>query len=180
MIMDTEKLSQWLMVASHIGILGGLVMVGFQINQDTELTRLQMFSDITSSRIQLHEALLGDNPAPVVMKSLTHPEKLTLEELRIMDAYLLTSVNEARRRTVLSREGLRVGAVEEENLLLFYFGNRFAQAGWKEFTSEGEDMDNEVNVELDRIIRSAANTDMTIGFFRSLGERVGIESTEEM
>jgi hypothetical protein len=180
MIMDTEKLSQWLLVVSHIGILAGLVMVGIQINQDSELTRLQMFSDVTSSRIQLHEALLGDNPAPVVMKSLTHPEELTLEELRIMDAYLLMSVNEARRKTVLSREGLRVDAVEEENLLIFYFGNRFAQEWWKEFTSEGENMENEINVELDRIIRSAANTDMTRSFFRNLGERISIKSTEDI
>jgi hypothetical protein len=81
---------------------------------------------------------------------------------------------------VLSREGLRVDAVEEEALLLFYFGNRFAQEWWQEFTSEGEDMENEINVELDRIIRSAANTDMTRRFFRNLGERIGIKSTEDI
>ena len=84
--MDMDKANQWLMVTSHLGILAGLILVGIQIKQDNELTRLQIFSDTTTSRIQMHEALMGDNPAPMVMKSLTHPEDLTLEELPIMDA----------------------------------------------------------------------------------------------
>ena len=41
-------------------------------------------------------------------------------------------------------------------------------------------MENEINVELDRIIRSAANTDMTRSFFRNLGERISIKSTEDI
>ena len=176
--MDMDKLNQWLLVASHLGIIAGLILVGVQINQDNELTRIQIFSDTTASRIQMHEALMGDNPAPIVMKSLTHPEELSLEELRIMDAYLLSAVNEARLRLVLAQNGLRVDSTEEENLLLFYFGNRFAQEWWKQFISSGEDMKNEHNIELDRIIGSAENTDMTLGFFRGLGNRLNIKSVE--
>ena len=97
-----------------------------------------------------------------------------------MDAYLLSAVNEARLRLVLTQEGLRVDSTEEENLLYFYFGNRFAQEWWKQFTSSGEDMENELNVELDRIIGSAENTDMTLEFFRSLGKRLNIKSTKEI
>lgn len=175
-----DKFNQWLLLLGHLGILAGLILVGVQIKQDNELTRMQIFSDTTASRIQMHGVLMGDNPAPVVMKSLVHPEELSLEELRIMDAYLLSAVNEARLRMVLAQEGLRVDSTEEENLLLFYFGNRFAQEWWNEFTSEGEDMENNLNVELDRIINSAANTDMTPGFFRGLGKRLNIKSAQEI
>ena len=178
--MSLDKLNQWLMVISHLGIFAGLVMVGIQINQYNELTRLQIFSDTTNSRIQMHQSILGDNPAPVIMKALMNPEDLTHEELRIMDAYMLTAVNEARLRMVLAQQGLQVDSVEEENILLFYFGNRFGQAWWNEFISEGEDTENELNIELDRIIRSAADTDMTRKFFRGLGQQLGIKSTEEI
>ena len=178
--MNMDKANQWLMVFSHLGILAGLILVGIQIKQDNELTRVQIFSETTSSRIQMHESLMGDNPAPTVMKSLTEPENLTLEEIRVMDAYLLTAVNEARRRMVLAKEGLRVDSAEEENILIFYFGNRFAQEWWKEFTSNGENMGNDLNIELDRIIRSAADIEMTLDFFRNLGKRLSIKSTEEM
>ena len=178
--MNMDKLNQWLMVASHLGILAGLILVGVQINQDNDLTRMQIFSDTTTLRIQMHEALMGENPAPVVMKSLMHPEDLSLEELRVMDAYLLSAVNEARLRLVLAQAGLRVDSTEAENLLIFYFGNRFAQEWWKQFTSSGEDMENALNVELGRIIRSAENTDMTLDFFRGLGKRLNIISTEDI
>ena len=71
--MNMDKANQWLMVFSHLGILAGLILVGIQIKQDNELTRVQIFSETTSSRIQMHESLMGDNPAPTVMKSLTEP-----------------------------------------------------------------------------------------------------------
>ena len=123
---------------------------------------------------------MGEDPAPVIMKSLVHPEDLSLAELRIMDAYLLTAVNEARLRLVLAREGLRFDTVEEENMLRFYFGNTFAQAWWSQFTSDGEDMNNDINAELDRIITSASDLDMTRSFFESLGGRLSIKSAENM
>ena len=178
--MDVDKVNQWLMVTSHLGILAGLILVGMQIKQDNELTRLQIFSDTTTSRIQIHEAVMGDNPALVVMKSLTHPEDLTLEELRIMDAYLLAAVNEERRRMVLEESGLQVTAVEEEDLLLFYFGNEFAQAWWQQFMSDGENRDNHFNEEMIRRIESAAELNMTTDFFRKLGQRLNIKSTQDM
>ena len=121
---------------------------------------------------------MGNNAAAVVMKSLYDPKELTLEELRIMDAYLLTAVNEARRNMVLAREGLNVAIVAEENLLEFYFGNRFAQEWWKQFFSEGEDKSNEINQELDRIITSAVDPDFTRRFFQTLGDQLEIKSTE--
>jgi len=37
--------------------------------------------------------------------------------------------------------------MEEENMLMFNFGNRFAQEWWKEFTSDGENMENVLNIE---------------------------------
>ena len=80
--MNMDKANQWLMVVSHLGILAGLILVGAQVKQDYDLTRIQIFSETTSSRIQMHGSVTGDNPAPIVMKSLTHPEDLTLEEIR--------------------------------------------------------------------------------------------------
>ena len=151
--------------------------MGIQIRQDAELTRVQIFSDATHARIQMHESMLGDDPAPIVMKSLTRPEALSLDELLVKVAYLLTAVNEARLRLVLAQEGLRVDSAEEENILSLYFGNRFAQSWWNQFIADGKKMTSDINRELDRIIRSAADTNLTLSFFRELGEQLNIRST---
>ena len=178
--MDLERVNHWLLLFSQTGILVGLILVGLQIQQDNELTQLQIFSETTSSRIQLQEALIGEDSAAIVMKSLTQPELLSLAELRVMDAYLIAAVNEERRRMVLRDNDLQVDAVEEEDVLLYYFGNDFAQAWWQQFVSEGEDMTNKYNIEMNRKIAIAKDRNFTLEFYRGLGERLNIQSTKDM
>ena len=165
--MKLEKLNQWLLLASHVGILGGLILVGLQIRQDTEIAKVQLFSEITSSRIEMAGALLGENPAPIIAKSLTDPDALTLSEMYVVDSYLIRGLNEARRERVLNRVDLDIGIASPENGLAFYFGNEFAQKWWVEFTKSGEDMDNEVLREIDELIRSA-DPDFTMDVFKGL------------
>ena len=165
--MNLDKLNQWLLLISQLGILMGLILVGFQIQQTTELAKVQLFSDITSSRIEMAGATLGENPAPIFAKSLTDPDALTMAELYVMDAHLIRGLNEVRRAQVLKRVGLDIGITAHENLLAFYFGNEFAQKWWENFIKEGEDMD-DVLIQIDRLIRSM-NTGFTTNVFESLG-----------
>jgi hypothetical protein len=114
----------------------GLVLVAYQIRQDVELTKVQLFSDATSSRKEWNQAMLGSDPMDVVMKPIENPSALTLAELHIMDAYLVGAVNELRRLELLDAAGLAVN-VDVEGLHHFYFGSRFAKAWYEEFRQPG-------------------------------------------
>jgi hypothetical protein len=131
-IMQTESLNRWLSLAANIGVILGLMMVAFQIRQDVELTKVQLFSDATSSRKEWNQAMLGSDPMIVVMKSIENPLDLTLAELHVMDAYLVGAVNELRRLEMLEAAGLSVN-VEVEGLHHFFFGSKFAKAWYEEF-----------------------------------------------
>jgi hypothetical protein len=131
-IMQTESLNRWLSLGANIGVILGLVMVAFQIRQDVELTKVQLFSDATSSRKEWNQAMLGSDPMTVVMKSIESPSNLTLAELHVMDAYLVGAVNELRRLEMLEAAGLNVN-VEVEGLHHFFFGSKFAKAWYEEF-----------------------------------------------
>ena len=121
--------------------------------------------------------MLGENPSPIVVKSLVEPESLSLEELRVMDAYFVMAVNEIRREGVLRRLDLEVDEEASfENLVPFYFGNEFGQQWWRQFMSEGEEL-NEVNRLLDDLVRSA-DPDMTLTFFTDLQDRLA-QRTED-
>jgi hypothetical protein len=152
--MQLDKLNQWLLLISQLGILMGLILVGYQIQQTTELAKIQLFSDITSSRIDMAGATLGENPAPTIAKSLTEPEALTLEELYVMDAFLIRGLNEIRRAEVLRRLGLDIGISTSENIHAFYFGNEFAQKWWAGFMEMHAEDD--VLIEVDGRIRSVS------------------------
>ncbi|MBW2269462.1 MAG: hypothetical protein JRH16_12880, partial [Deltaproteobacteria bacterium] len=151
--MNLEKLNQWLLLFSHLGILGGLILVGLQIRQDSEIAKAHLFSDITTSRMEMAGVTLGENPAPIVAKSLSEPETLTPAELLVMDAYYIRAINEARRSLVLKEVGLDLGIGAAENIIQFYFGSEIAQSWWRVFVSS-HDAD-AVLRDLDRLVRSA-------------------------
>ena len=163
--MHLDKLNQWLLLVSQLGILAGLILVGFQIRQATELTKAQLFSDITSSRIEMAGPTLGENPAPTIAKSLMEPEALTIAELYVMDAFLIRGLNEIRRAEVLKRLSLDIDISTSENTHAFYFGNEFAQKWWAGFMEKHSEDD--VLITIDGLIRSTS-PGLTMNIFESL------------
>ena len=161
-----DRLNAWLLLASHLGIIASLVLVALQMRQDQELTRAQLYSDATTARMELHYRMMDPETARVVIRSISDPAALTLEELRVMDSYLLAAVNENRRRLVISSMDLDAEYGAAENSLMFYFGNRFAKTWWDRFKGEGEVMDSAL-VTLDREI-AGFDDDWTMTFFEEL------------
>ena len=86
--MDSIRAGYWVQVAANVGILAGLLMVGVQINQNSELVREQLDHATWTDNLNLHLAMMGENPAAAVAKAIENPSALTVEETRILDAYL--------------------------------------------------------------------------------------------
>ncbi len=47
--MESSKIGYWLQVGANIGILAGLILVGFQINQNTKISH----ADLTARSYEL-------------------------------------------------------------------------------------------------------------------------------
>ena len=135
--MGTTKLNSWLGFVANIGVILGLVLVAYQINQEAELTKIQLFSEATSSRKEFNQAMMGSDPMEIVAKSVERPHELTLAELQVMDMYFISALNELRRLEQLREAGLAVDA-EVEGFHVFYFGSNFAQAWFEEYGGENE------------------------------------------
>jgi hypothetical protein len=135
--MVTTKVNNWLSFGANMGVVLGLVLVAYQINQEAELTKIQLFSEATSSRKEFNQAMMGSDPLQVVAKSVERPHELTLAELQLMDFYFISALNELRRLEQLREAGLAVDA-EVEGFHHFYFGSNFAQAWFKEYGGKNE------------------------------------------
>ena len=61
--MDSIRAGYWVQVAANVGILAGLLMVGIQINQNSELVREQLDHATWTDNLNLHLAMMGENPA---------------------------------------------------------------------------------------------------------------------
>ncbi len=162
--MKAEKVNSWLSLGANIGVVIGLFLVAFQINQDAELTKVQLFSEHTDSRREWNQEMMGENPMAVVAKSIEHPEELTLAELHMMDMYFVAAINELRRLEVLKQAGLEIDA-SVEGLQVFYFGSNFAKAWYQEYGHQTE-----LQAIQDKI--NAVESDWVVSFFDSVLARI--------
>ncbi len=90
--MDASKLGNWLQVSANIGIVLGLVMVGVQLKQNSDLTRIQLLYEESRRTVDLESTIVGERGAEVWAKSIEDPENLTLADVRIMEALLWSFV----------------------------------------------------------------------------------------
>ena len=140
--MNTQKYSGWLQVSANLGILAGLVLVGFQMQQNTNLLKTQLIYDESSRYIQNERLMQGENPAEVWAKSIESPSELTLAEQRIIESIIWVSVEEWRSAYALAKIGLlddewKTRVTNEAGFLL---GNEYGRAWWKT-VSEGNPSD---------------------------------------
>ena len=135
--MKEGQITRWLTLGANVGVVIGLVLVAFQIKQEADLTKVQLFSDHTDSRREWNQAMMGDRAMEVVAKSIESPHELTLAELQIMDMYLIGALNEIRRLEVLKAAGLDVVA-QVEGMQSFAFGSNFAKAWYEEYDGDDE------------------------------------------
>ena len=88
--MDSNKLANWLQVGANIGLLGGLVLVAIQINQNSDqlgqshqLVRAELLSNFYDAWITIDSSKQSENFAEVLSKSIAKPKDLSLKEMVI-------------------------------------------------------------------------------------------------
>jgi hypothetical protein len=59
--MDRKKLNWWLTLLANLGVLGGLVFVGFEIRQNTSQLRADASHSITASVNEMNAGIYADS-----------------------------------------------------------------------------------------------------------------------
>ena len=104
--MNPSAFSTWLSIAANIGLIAGLVLVGVQINQNSELLRLQMI-DQESRRATDHEKVyVGEIGAETWAKVISDPRNLTLTEQRVAESLIWSMFEAWRNSYKLHQAGL--------------------------------------------------------------------------
>lgn len=107
--MESSKFGYWLQVSANIGILAGLILVGFQIAQSNSLTASQLLSNSIESQITRDLAVLGETPNLSMMRVMYEPEKATREDYVVADSVYMVIIRQLLRTELLTREGLYGG-----------------------------------------------------------------------
>ena len=172
--MNNSKLSNWLQIAANVGIVVGLLLVGVQLKQNSDLLKTQMLYDESRRAVDLETLVVGENGAEVWAKSISDAKNMSLPEQRIMEA-LLWSFSEQLRSTRLLAE---LGLLEDEEWRLrvrsetaFYLANDYGKAWWINYSTGNaalpDDLIAEVNLRLSQV-----DEDFTAGYAKAIMELV--------
>jgi len=135
--MDTDKVNRGLTLAANIGVLGGLILVAFQIHQNTEITKAQIANDYYLADMQLELAMMGDNPASSWTKAIYTPNDLTNEDAAVVDRYFNYGLVQIQRLQKMHELGLADDDWENRiGYLGWHLGNEVGRRWWA-YSKEG-------------------------------------------
>ena len=105
--MDRENLNSWLSLIANIGVLGGLLFVGYEIRQNTVQLRAESSRSITESVNDLNIGIYSDSEfAAVLIKGTEDRAALSPVERYQFDMYQFSRLNIAEYVLDLEREGV--------------------------------------------------------------------------
>lgn len=119
-----------------LSVLAGVGFVIWELQQQRELLRLEMFSEGTITNREIFMSGAGENPAIVLAKACEGSESLTTEDLMVLNFYYNETIETINRMRLLEN-GLYPVDAWESNLLegrfSFIFSTAAGRAWWESF-----------------------------------------------
>jgi hypothetical protein len=131
--LNLSRTSGWLPIATNLAVLFGLLLVVYELNQNSTLARVALKNEGTVTENQVWQALMNDAPNDVIAKSVECPERLTYSDYIVLDSYLFTALNNVYRNYEVAKEGLFTQSdwkSEVEGYAHWYLGDEFARTYW--------------------------------------------------
>lgn len=172
--MNDGKLSSRLQIAANVGIVVGLLLVGVQLKQNSDLLKTQLLYDESRRSVDLETLVVGENGAEVWAKSISGAKSMSLPEQRIMEALLWSFVEQLRSTRLLAELGL----LEDEEWRLrvksetaFYLGNDYGSAWWANYSDGNTSLPDDLKAAINSRL-SEVDTSFTAGYARDIMDAV--------
>jgi hypothetical protein len=153
--MNYRKVSDWLQISANLGIVVGLLLVGVQLKQNSDLLKTQLLFEESRRAVDLETLVVGENGAETWARSISSASELSLSDQRIMEALLWGFVEQLRSTRLLAELGLLDDdewrwRVRSESA--FWLANDYGRAWWMNYADSNtllpDDLISEVNLRL--------------------------------
>jgi hypothetical protein len=162
--MSTTKPSNWWGVLGNLGLLLGLVLVGYQIMQTNDLARADMISQGVNAGLTLDLAVVGERGAETLAKVNHSSDDLTDEDIAILANIHRAYIGIAMRQVIMRENGMS-GYPESTHAQDFAFlmNSAFGRMYWdevKDFLAFPDSFISEVDKSLDALDPNSSRTDV--------------------
>jgi hypothetical protein len=158
--LNLPKPKSWVTLLANVGLLAGMLLVAYEINQNSQLARIALVNEGNVASNQFWANVMGENPAQVIGMAHECPEAMSYSDFFAMDAFLYTGMNFLYRNYELAKEGIFTEEDWQKQVEVYtnwYIGNQFGRAWWHE---EGryffeEDFVNHVDKQLEGTVKDS-------------------------
>ncbi|MEM7099000.1 MAG: hypothetical protein AAF541_12135 [Pseudomonadota bacterium] len=77
----------WAQILTNVAIIGGLVLLIYELNQSRDLVRAQVVDSVYGAAVTRNLALLGESPERAIAKSYFQPEHITESEAVVLSQF---------------------------------------------------------------------------------------------
>ena len=103
--MNLDQLNKWLTLVANLGVLAGIVLVAFQLKENTDATRVQSAYALNDTTIGGDIGCMGDTTADAVTTAYFKPQELTEAQVLQTWCYLELGVMAAQTTWFAYRDG---------------------------------------------------------------------------
>jgi len=107
--MDMDRLNRWIALGANVAIFLGLILVVYEIRQNSALVRAQIVATAFSDQKALAIAQMGEDYAEVFARSIQDPTSVTLEEVAVLQSAFEARLVEFRRNGIMEELGVFTG-----------------------------------------------------------------------
>ena len=138
--MDTDRVNRWMSLGASLGVLAGIILLAYEINQATLTTRAEMISSHHDRWVTIDLSWQDREFAAAWAKAMEDPKELTLTEMIQMNGFMWSYFDHINTNRVLWEMGVLddLSSTPEEIIssnTYIFFGNKFSQA-WLEENRE--------------------------------------------
>jgi hypothetical protein len=176
--MNYGKLGNWLQISANIGIVFGLVLVGVQLKQNSNLMKTQLLYEESYRATELESRVVGENAAEVWARSISDAKSLSLADQRIMEALLWSFTEQLRASRMLADLGLlddEEWRARVDSDTAFYLANEYGVAWWTNYSLENTSLPDDLKAAINARL-SDVDYDYTLDYARAIMELVNEHS----
>ena len=171
--MHADSFPKWLTLGANLGVLVGISLVAFEINQATVTARAEMVSSHQDRWVAMDLSWQSEGLAAAWAKAMESPDELTLTEMVQLNGFMWSYIDHIGTNRVLWEMGIFEDPLPSQEDIItnnasIFFGNKYAQA----WVVENRDNINPQTVALiDRAMESVA-TDQNLDFYKRIKARI--------
>ncbi len=138
--MDADRVNKWMSLGASLGVLAGIFLLAYEINQATLTTRAEMISSHQDRWVTIDLSWQDREFAAAWAKAMEDPKELTLTEMIQLNGFMWSYFDHIDSNRLLWELGVLDDRSQTPEQIIYgndymFLGNRFSRA-WLEENRE--------------------------------------------